>query len=92
MMIMTLPVVFPVVIGLGFDQVWFGIFMVLMLEFALLTPPVGMNLYVIRGVIGCPIVEVIKGTFPFFIVHLMGLVIVVAFPQIALWLPSTMIR
>jgi TRAP-type C4-dicarboxylate transport system permease large subunit len=66
MMIATIPIVFPIVTHLGYDAIWFGIFLVIMCEIALITPPVGMNLYVVQGVRGRgTIAEVVSGTLPF---------------------------
>jgi C4-dicarboxylate transporter DctM subunit len=89
MMIATIPVVFPVVTGMGYDPVWFGIYLVIMCELALITPPVGMNLYVVQGVRGRgTIVDVIAGTSPFLICIFALTGLITAFPQIVLWLPE----
>lgn len=89
MMIATLPVVFPLVLHLGIDPVWFGIFLVVMMEIGLITPPIGMNLYVVQGVRGeGSIMEVISGTLPFVILMLAFVGLLIVWPQMALWLPQ----
>ena len=66
MLVMTLPIVYPVVIKLGFNSLWFGVFLVIMIEMAQITPPVGFNLFVIQGISGRDLNFVVKSTFPFF--------------------------
>jgi len=90
-MLLTLPIVYPVILALGFDPIWFGIIMVILLEIGQLTPPVGLNLFVIQGISQRPITEVIWGSLPFVFVMLIGVAILSAFPVLALWLPSHMI-
>lgn len=90
-MIIMLPVLFPLVTGFGFDPIWFGIIMVIWLEIGFITPPVGLNLFVIQGLMpGSSARDVTRGTTPF--VLLMVLLVVVLFfvPGLALWLPQTM--
>jgi tripartite ATP-independent transporter DctM subunit len=89
MMITTIPVLFPVVVAVGLDPIWFGVFIVIMCELALLTPPVGMNLYIVQGVRSRgSITDVIRGVLPFFIGILALISIITVFPQIVTWLPS----
>jgi TRAP-type C4-dicarboxylate transport system permease large subunit len=89
MMVGTIPIVFPIVAAYGIDPVWFGIFLVVMCEIALITPPVGMNLYVVQGVRnGGAISDVIIGTLPFLAMLVLLTFALIAFPGIALWLPS----
>jgi len=92
MMITTVPIVAPLVISLGVDPVWFGIFIVLVTELALITPPVGINLYVVQGIRtdGGSISDVIVGTIPFAFTVLLFTVLMIYLPQIALWLPGQM--
>lgn len=91
MVVGTIPIVFPIVVALGIDPVWFGIFLVIMAELALITPPVGMNLYVVQGVRGeGNIIDVIWGVMPFLIIMLLLVVLIWVFPQIVMWLPSFM--
>ncbi|MDQ4060107.1 MAG: TRAP transporter large permease, partial [Pseudomonadota bacterium] len=88
MMIGTIPVVFPLILALGIDPVWFGIFLVVMCELALITPPVGMNLYVVQGVRGVgSVVDVIQGTLPFLVAMVLLTFLLIYFPELALWLP-----
>ncbi|MDH3663613.1 MAG: TRAP transporter large permease, partial [Alphaproteobacteria bacterium] len=88
MMITTIPILFPVILQIDYDPVWFGVFVVIMCELALLTPPVGMNLYVVQGVRRTgQLTDVMQGVLPFFI-GILGLVILITlFPEIVLWLP-----
>jgi TRAP-type C4-dicarboxylate transport system permease large subunit len=90
MMITTIPIVTPLVVSMGFDPVWFGIFLVLMAELSLVTPPVGMNLYVVQGIRGHgkDISDVIIGALPFVAVMLLMTILLIYFPQMALWLPN----
>jgi C4-dicarboxylate transporter DctM subunit len=89
MVLLTLPVFFPLVVGLGYDPIWFGVIVVLVVEMALVTPPVGMNVYVICGIAkDVPMEDVFKGILPFVLVELAFLILLIAFPQIALFLPG----
>jgi len=89
MIVITLPVVFPIIKAVGYDAVWFGIALVVLVEIALLTPPVGINLFVLHGLRPkIPISEVIVGSAPFFAILTFGLALLTVFPQIALWLPG----
>jgi tripartite ATP-independent transporter DctM subunit len=91
MMMMTLPVFYPVLLDLGYDSIWLGVEVVILCEVALETPPVGVNLYATKGVAGdIPLSTIIQGTFPFIVRDLMALVVVYLFPQIATFLPSLM--
>jgi tripartite ATP-independent transporter DctM subunit len=91
MLILTLPLVFPICRNLGFDPVWFGIYMTVMMEIAMLTPPIGLNVFVMQRVTPeVPLSEIFRGVLPFVIVCLILVVLIAAFPQLALWLPSTM--
>jgi TRAP-type C4-dicarboxylate transport system permease large subunit len=90
-MIILLPILFPLVTGLGFDPVWFGIIMVVWLEIGLITPPVGLNLFVIQNLMkGTTARDVTLGTTPY-VLLMVGLVILLfLFPDLALWLPRQM--
>jgi tripartite ATP-independent transporter DctM subunit len=91
MMALTLPIFGPIVERLGFDMIWFGILVVKMIEIALITPPVGLNVYVLRGVVPeVTTADVFHGIVPFLIVQLVNVAIILAFPEIVLWLPRTM--
>ena len=90
LILMTMPISFPLVVQAGFDPVWFGVFLVLVVEMGLVTPPIGFNLFVIRGVTGHAIGRIARGAFPFFLLMLFATVLITAFPEIALWLPQTL--
>ena len=91
MIILTVPIVFPLVMKLGFDPIWFGVIIVMTVELALITPPVGMNVYVIKGVNkNLSLSEIFRGVAPFILTDAIRLAILVAFPAIALLLPNRM--
>jgi TRAP-type C4-dicarboxylate transport system permease large subunit len=91
MILLTIPVFFPVVVHLGFDPVWFGIIVVMVVELGLITPPIGMNVFVIKGIAkDVPLETIFRGVTPFVVAQIILIAILVLFPQIALWLPSTM--
>ena len=90
MILLTVPIIFPIITGLGFDPIWFGVLIVVMCELANITPPVGMTVYVVHGVTGVPLEQVFRGTIPFVIVMIIGLAILVAFPDISLFLVRAM--
>ncbi|WP_138468800.1 TRAP transporter large permease [Poseidonocella sp. HB161398] len=92
MQVLTIPVVVPIVTAAGIDPVWFGIFVVLMSELGMITPPVGMNLYVVQGVRsdGGPFSDVVQGAVPYAMLMLLFTALLVFWPGIALWLPETL--
>jgi C4-dicarboxylate transporter, DctM subunit len=91
MIILTVPIIFPVITSLGFDPIWFGIIIVMTVELGLIHPPVGMNVFVIKSVVpDVNFTTIFLGVLPFIITDLIRLVILIAFPMIALWLPSRM--
>jgi len=93
MLLLTLPVVYPAVIGLGYDPIWFGIVVVKMCEVCLITPPIGLNCYVVAGVRpDIPLQEVFRGIGPFFIADVITLGVFLAFPEVITWLPDLMIE
>jgi len=93
MMVGTIPIVFPLVVAIGIDPVWFGIFLVVMCEMALITPPIGMNLYVVQGVRGGgDLGEVIQGVLPFLAMMMLLVVLLIAVPGLALWLPDLLFK
>ena len=94
MIITTIPVIFPVVISLGYDPVWFGVLLVLLMEAALITPPVGLNLFVIQGVrlTQGPMSDVMLGSLPFLAMMLVMMGLIIAFPELVLWLPAQMMQ
>jgi C4-dicarboxylate transporter DctM subunit len=91
MIILTVPIIFPIVTGLGFDPIWFGIIIVMTVELGLIHPPVGMNVFVIKSVVkDVSFSTIFKGVIPFVVTDLVRLLILIAFPMIALWLPGRM--
>lgn len=89
MMITTIPILFPIILQIGYDPIWFGVFVVIMCELALLTPPVGMNLYVVQGVRKTgQLTDVMRGVMPFFIAILALVALISVFPSVVLWLPK----
>ena len=91
MIILTVPIIFPVIVQLGFDPIWFGIIIVMTVELGLIHPPVGMNVFVIKSVVhDVSFTTIFKGVIPFVLTDLLRLVILIAFPMIALWLPGRM--
>ena len=91
MLFLTIPVFYPVIVDAGIDPVWFGIFAVIVVEFGLISPPVGMNLFVIKGVMqNTPLQTIWFGTVPFLITDVIRLALIIAFPAICLYLPSLM--
>jgi C4-dicarboxylate transporter, DctM subunit len=91
MILLTIPILFPIVVGLGFDPVWFGILIVMVVELALITPPIGLNVYMMRSVLpDVPLRTIFAGVFLFLVPDLAKLVLIVLFPGIVLWLPSMM--
>ena len=90
-MVLTLPVVFPVIESLNFHPIWFGVVAVLVMEAGLITPPVGLNVYTLAGIAkDVPMAEIFKGAAPFLLSILLALVILTIFPEIVLFLPSLM--
>jgi C4-dicarboxylate transporter DctM subunit len=91
MIILTVPIILPVIKELGFDPIWFGVIIVMTVELGLISPPVGMNIFVIKSVIGdVKISTIFSGVLPFIVTDIVRLAILIAFPIIALWLPSRM--
>ncbi len=91
MLLLTVPIFFPLVISLGFDPVWFGIIVVVVTEISLITPPVGLNVFVLKGVVGDVTTGTIfRGVTPFWMVDILRLIILVAFPALVMFLPNTM--
>ena len=91
MLILTVPIIFPVIVALGFDPIWFGVIIVMTVELGLIHPPVGMNVFVIKSVVkDVSFTTIFKGVLPFILTDIVRLVILIAFPMIALWLPTKM--
>jgi TRAP-type C4-dicarboxylate transport system permease large subunit len=89
MILLTVPFIFPLVQALGFDPVWFGILLVTVVELGLITPPVGLNLFIIQGIAkDLRLIQVIRGIVPFVLADVVRLAILIAVPALALWLPG----
>ena len=88
--VMSLPITLPLATMAGFDPVWFGVYLVIMVELAQVTPPVGFNLFVIQGLTGHPIGRVALAAMPFFFLMCLAVLILTIFPGIALWLPNVL--
>jgi len=90
--VMTLPIALPMVTAAGFDPIWFGIYLILMVEVSQITPPVGFNLFVIQGLTDEPIIQIARHALPFFFLMLLTTAILTIFPEIALFLPKLMMN
>jgi len=89
LIVVTIPIFFPIVLELGFDPIWFGVIIVLTAEMGVITPPVGVNVFVIKGIAPeIPLETIFKGIFPFLAALIIVTIILVFFPQIATFLPS----
>jgi len=93
MMVLTLPVIFPVVTALSFDPIWFGVIAVLMMEAGLITPPMGLNIFTVAGVAkDVPVEEIFRGVMPFLLSIFLVVALITLFPNLALMLPKMMLR
>ena len=93
MMVLTLPILYPIVIAAGFDPIWFGIVLVIMIELGGITPPVGLNMFVIQGLSGGrPMSEVVWGSLPFGVMMLVVLALISIVPGLVTWLPAQLVR
>ncbi len=91
MLVLTLPIFFPIVMALGIDPIWFGVLVVLTLEMGLISPPVGLNVFIVKSVApNVPLGTIFRGVLPFWLMMIVTLAILIAFPQISLILPNTM--
>ena len=88
-LILTVPVMVPAIVGLGFDPVWFGVLVVVSAEVGMITPPLGMNIFVVSRYSGRPLEEIFRGVMPHVVAHVVVLAIMIALPQTVTWLPST---
>ena len=88
--VLTTSIIMPMVTAVGIDPLWFGIYLVIVVEMSQITPPVGFNLFVIQGLTGIDILRIARAAFPFFLLLLAGVGLIVAFPGIVTWLPSLM--
>ena len=91
-MVITVPVVSGLISGLGFDLVWWGIIMLVVVEIGLITPPFGINVFILKAIAGAnlPLTTVFRGVMPFVAADLLKLILLVLIPALVLWLPSTM--
>jgi tripartite ATP-independent transporter DctM subunit len=92
MIVMTLPIVMPIVLKAGYDPIWFGIFLVLVVEMSQITPPVGFNLFVIQSLTGESLGAIARMTLPFLGILVMFTMLLAVFPELALWLPRALER
>lgn len=88
--IITIPVIYPTVLALGFDPIWFGVVVVIVIQMGLVTPPVGMDVFVLSGAIDVPLFTIFRGVMPFLLAMIICILLLIIFPQIALFIPSTM--
>lgn len=88
--IITIPILFPVIEALGFNPVWYGVIIVIVSEVGMITPPVGLNVFLLSGITKAPVNVIFRGVWPFVVVIMLSIVILTIFPEIVLWLPSTM--
>jgi C4-dicarboxylate transporter DctM subunit len=91
-MMLTIPIFVPMVLALDYNPLWFGILYVTNMEIALITPPMGINLFMVRNTFDIQTGELLRGVLPFMGVLILFLALMVAFPQISLWLPGMMIK
>ncbi|HEY5290695.1 MAG TPA: TRAP transporter large permease [Burkholderiales bacterium] len=92
MIVLTIPLLFSSIVAFGFDPVWFGVILVLLLELGMLTPPFGINLFVIQSISKWPLGDVVRGSVPYWGIILAYVALLTAFPQIVTWLPTHMLR
>jgi TRAP-type C4-dicarboxylate transport system permease large subunit len=91
LMVLTIPVVYPMILGMGFDPIWFGVIITLVMEMSLITPPVGVNVFILSGITkDVPMYTIFRGIIPFWFAMLVCVILLTMFPQIALFLPMTM--
>lgn len=92
-MVLAVPIVYPIVVRMGFDPIWFGVIITLTMEMSLITPPVGVNVFVLHGVAKeVPMYTIFRGILPFWAAMIVCIALLTAFPQIVLWLPNTMFQ
>ena len=90
--VLTMAIIEPMIRQAGFDMIWFGVYLVIVVEMAQITPPVGFNLFVLQGMAKKAMGIIAKSAFPFFLLLILAVIIIIAFPQLALWLPEQMIQ
>ena len=89
-LVLTVPIVLPLIKSLGFDPIWFDVIKIVTAEVGMITPPIGLNCFIVARYANRPVADVFHGIFPHFIAHLLIIAVFVAFPSIILWLPSRM--
>jgi tripartite ATP-independent transporter DctM subunit len=89
-LVLTVPTVIPVIVSLGFDPIWFGVIKIVTAEIGMITPPVGLNCFVVAKYGNRPVSEVFRGAAPHFVAHLVAIAVLMLFPGLVLWLPSRM--
>ncbi len=93
MILLTVPIFFPIILALGYDPVWFGILVVMVVEIGLITPPIGVNLFVIRSVMpDIPMMSVVRGVIPFIVADVLRILLIAAVPALSLWLPNLLFK
>ena len=90
--VLTMAIIEPMIRQAGLDMIWFGIFLVIVVEMAQITPPVGFNLFVLQGMANKDMGYIAKSAFPLFLLMIFAVILIVLFPQIALWMPEQMIQ
>jgi C4-dicarboxylate transporter DctM subunit len=86
--LITTPIILPSLIALDINPIWYGVMLMINLELALITPPVGMNLFVLKGITGAPLSQIMRGAAPYVVLLMLGLFLIWAFPALSLWLPT----
>ena len=89
-LMLTIPTLAPIMAGLGFDLVWFGVLLILLQSIGFISPPIGLNAFIVQGVTGVPASEIFRGSIPFIIAALVCILLIIVFPQICLFLPGLM--
>ena len=90
--VLTMAIIEPMIRQAGFDMIWFGIFLVIVVEMAQITPPVGFNLFVLQGMANRDMGYIARSAVPLFLLMVLAVILVVIFPEIALWMPEQMVR
>ena len=90
--VLTMAIIEPMIRQAGFDMIWFGIFLVIVVEMAQITPPVGFNLFVLQGMANKDMGFIAKSAFPLFLLMIFALIIIIFFPELVLWMPQQMIQ
>ena len=88
--VLTVPIIHPTILALGFDPIWYGVVMVIVMEMGMITPPIGINTFVLAGITDAPVGIIFKGVLPFVAAMFVCIIIITIFPQIALFLPEMM--